>query len=116
MDDDGYIQTDLHTKPNSKNPYLLPESNHPSHVSRNIPYSLAFRIKRNCSVQDLYNIPIVELKKKLRQRGYKRNRNLIKKWRLKRKLIRWEKNLRKKGKENRKLERKNFPFCIKGDV
>ena len=72
VDDDGYIQTDLHTKPNSKNPYLLPESNHPSHVSRNIPYSLAFRIKRNCSVQDQYNIRIVELKEKLRQRGYKR--------------------------------------------
>ena len=71
VDDEGYIQTDLHTKKNSRNPYLLPESNHPPHVSKNIPYSLAFRIKRNCSVQGQYNIRIAELREKLRQRGFK---------------------------------------------
>ena len=48
VDEDGFIQTDLHIKPNAKNSYLLPTSNHPSHICRNIPYSLAFRIKRNC--------------------------------------------------------------------
>ena len=49
VDDSGYIQTDLHTKENAKNSYLLPHSNHPSHICKNIPYSLAYRIKRNCS-------------------------------------------------------------------
>ena len=71
VDNDGYIQTDLHCKPNAKNPYLLPESNHPAHVSTNIPYSLAFRIKRNCSVQEQYDIRIAELRVRLLQRGYK---------------------------------------------
>ena len=71
MDENGYIQTDIHTKPNSKNPYLLPQSNHPSHISSNIPYSLAFRVKRNCSSPDLYTIRIAELRSKLLERGYK---------------------------------------------
>ena len=62
VDENGYIQTDIHTKPNSKNPYLLPQSNHPSHISSNIPYSLAFRVKRNCSSPDLYTIRIAELR------------------------------------------------------
>ena len=71
MDNDGFIQTDLYCKPNAKYPYLLPESNHPAHVSTNIPYSLAFRIKRNCSVQEQYDIRIAELRVRLLQRGYK---------------------------------------------
>ena len=37
LDNDGYIQIDLHCKPNANNPYLLIESNHPAHVSTNIP-------------------------------------------------------------------------------
>ena len=32
----------------SKNSYLLTVSNHPSHCCNNIPYSLAFKILRNC--------------------------------------------------------------------
>ena len=53
VDEHGYIQTDINTKPNSKNTYLLPQSNHPSHICSNIPYSLAYRVKRNCSKAEL---------------------------------------------------------------
>ena len=71
VDEEGFIQTDLHTKPNSRNPYLLPQSNHPSHISTNIPYSLAFRVKRNCSDPTKYSIRMEELRVRLLERGYK---------------------------------------------
>ena len=71
MDDDGFIQTDLHTKPNAKNSYLLPTSNHPRHICQNIPYSLAFRIKRNCSKSDQCEQRFMELKDRLMERGYR---------------------------------------------
>ena len=71
VDNDGYIQTDLHTKENSKNSYLLPSSNHPSHISKNIPYSLAFRILRNCSQVERRDVRLEELKTKLIDRGYR---------------------------------------------
>ena len=41
IDDGGSIQTTLYTKPNLKVQYLLPSSCHPSHITKNIPYSLA---------------------------------------------------------------------------
>ena len=49
VDEEGYIQTDLYVKPNSKNNYLMPSSSHPSHIFRNIPYFLAHRLVRICS-------------------------------------------------------------------
>ena len=49
VDENGVIQTDLFVKAKAKNQYLLPSSNHPSHICKNIPYSLAYRIKRICS-------------------------------------------------------------------
>ena len=71
VDDQGYIQTDLHTKVNSKNTYLLPKSNHPSHICKNIPYSLAYRVRRNCSKPDLFEVRLSELKEMLLQRDYR---------------------------------------------
>ena len=70
VDDHGYIQTDLHTKENAKNSYLLPHSNHPSHICKNIPYSLAYRIKRNCSQTEQCELRFGELVEKLQARGY----------------------------------------------
>ena len=71
VDGEGYIQTDLYIKENSKNAYLLPESNHPRHICQNIPYSLAFRIKRNCSQEDKCELRFRELKERLHERGYR---------------------------------------------
>lgn len=39
----------LYTKPTNTFSYLLPSSNHPSHIFNNIPKSLFVRIRRNCS-------------------------------------------------------------------
>ena len=72
VDEDGFIQTDLHTKQNAKNSYLLPTSNHPGHICRNIPYSLAFRIMRNCSKKELCEKRFEELSVKLVDRGYRK--------------------------------------------
>ena len=71
VDEQGYIQTDMHTKENSKNTYLLPSSNHPSHICTNIPYSLAYRVKRNCSKPELVEHRLDELKERLLHRGYR---------------------------------------------
>ena len=65
VEDQGFIQTDLHAKDNAKNSYLLPLSNHPGHITTNIPYSLAFRIKRNCSQEERCIARFKELKVKL---------------------------------------------------
>ena len=71
VNEQGIIQTDMHTKENSKNTYLLPGSNHPSHICRNIPYSLAYRVKRNCGKPELCDQRLEELKERLLQRGYR---------------------------------------------
>ena len=49
IDNEGYIKTDLFTKETAKCTYLLPNSSHPSRISKNIPYSLGYRLLRICS-------------------------------------------------------------------
>ena len=48
IDADGFIQTTLYSKPSRVVQYLLPSSSHPSHITRNIPYSLGY--DRFCSI------------------------------------------------------------------
>ena len=49
VNENGYIETDLHTKDTARVQYLLPSSSHPAHITRNIPYSLGYRLLRICS-------------------------------------------------------------------
>ena len=49
----------------------MPTTNHPSHICKNIPYSLAFRIRRNCSKEELCKQRFDELKLRLVDRGYR---------------------------------------------
>jgi hypothetical protein len=56
------IVTDLYRKPTDKVQYLLPNSCHPSHIFKSIPYSLALRLVRICSTRDLLNKRLEELK------------------------------------------------------
>ena len=46
----GFIQTDLFKKAGRKNQFLLPSSAHPKHTSKGIPFSLAYRLRRICSL------------------------------------------------------------------
>ena len=61
--DDGFIKTDLYVKPGRKCNYLLPSSCHPSHICKNIPFSLALRLKRICSDANDFVKQFLEVKK-----------------------------------------------------
>ena len=69
IDDAGYIQTTLYSKPCRVVSYLLPSS-HPSHICNNIPYSLAYRLKRIESLSDKFEQNLAVLKSELVSRGY----------------------------------------------
>ena len=66
----GTLNTDLYTKPTAANQYLQPNSTHPEHISRNIPYSLAFRNRRICSRQEDFDLRLGELRRMLLDRKY----------------------------------------------
>ena len=63
--------TDLHVKPTAANQYLMPSSVHPEHISNNIPFSLAFRIRRICSREEDFNMRLSQFRIKLLERNYK---------------------------------------------
>lgn len=73
IDKNGYIKTDLFVKPGKKCSYLLTSSCHPSHITENIPYSLALRLKRICSDNLDFVKQLDTLKELLLTRGYKPN-------------------------------------------
>ena len=66
---EGFIQTDLFKKDTAKCQYLLPSSCHPAHITRNIPYSLAYRLLRICSSEQDFNKRIEELRQDLLSRN-----------------------------------------------
>ena len=67
---DGKIVTDLFRKETDRNQYLLPSSCHPSHVTQNIPFSLALRIVRICTFTTDREKRFSELKDLLISRDY----------------------------------------------
>ena len=67
------ILIDLYKKETDRNQYLLTSSCHPSHVTTNIPFSLALRIVRICSLPETRDKRLIELKQMLGDRGYKNN-------------------------------------------
>ena len=50
IDNEGVIHTDLFQKAGKKWQLLLPSSAHPGHCSRSIPFSMAYRMRRLCSM------------------------------------------------------------------
>ena len=68
---EGKILTDLYRKETDRNQYLLPSSCHPAHVTENIPYSLALRIVRICSLVEDREKRFGELKDLLLSRNYR---------------------------------------------
>ena len=64
------IVVDLHTKPTDSHQYLLPNSCHPKHCSKNIPYSLALCLKCICLYPNTFEIQANELSQHLINRGY----------------------------------------------
>ena len=70
---EGEIITDLYRKPSSTVQYLLPTSCHPGHITRNIPYSLGYRIIRICSNTQTMLQRLQELREMLLSRQYSPN-------------------------------------------
>ena len=70
IDSEGYIKTDLFTKETAKCTYLLPSSCHPAHITKNIPYSLGYRLLRICSDKNDFVKRLGELKTDLMSRNY----------------------------------------------
>ena len=70
IDAEGFLRTDLYTKPNTLNQLLLPSSSHPPSVTRGSVYSLAIRLRRICCTDELFEMRAQELSHKLLERGY----------------------------------------------
>ena len=51
---DGFIRTDVYSKPTNSHLYLPPSSCHPKHVFKAIPFGVATRLKRNCSDETFF--------------------------------------------------------------
>ena len=64
----GFIQTDIYSKPTDNHICLLRDSAHP--VTRAIPYGVATRIRRNCSTDETFGKRFVEYQGYLYNRGY----------------------------------------------
>ena len=67
----GKLITDLYKKPTDRCQYLLPSSCHPSHITKNIPYNLAYRLLRICSERETLITRLDELKVLLLSRDYR---------------------------------------------
>lgn len=68
---DGFLRTDLYSKPTDAHSYLHSSSSHPRHTVNNIPYSLFIRLRRLCSTPDVFSSRCQELSQQLKYRGYK---------------------------------------------
>ena len=68
----------LHTKPYSKpcdnHSYLIPNSCHPLHTIKNIPYGIAHNVFKLSSEADTYDVAKSEFSKYLLNRGYNKDR------------------------------------------
>ena len=70
IDQLGKFQTDLFTKTSDRVTLLSPSSAHPSHICKNIPYSLGYRLLRLCSLPNIFIERLKELSLDLSSRGY----------------------------------------------
>ena len=67
---DGFIQTDINSKPTYHHIYLLHNSAHPSHCTKAIPFGVATRVRRNCSTIEKFEERSKEYQNYLVDRGY----------------------------------------------
>ena len=71
---EGYLIPEIYSKPTDSHEYLHPKSCHPPQVAKNNPYSVALRVRRNCSdrVPDdkMFTENLVKYKAYLLESGY----------------------------------------------
>jgi hypothetical protein len=68
--DDGFVTTDVYSKPTDSHLYLPFNSSHPYHCKSAIPYGVALRIKRNCSSKEFLDTRCNEYKFYLKHQKY----------------------------------------------
>lgn len=68
----GYLHTDLYSKPTDSHAYLYSTSCHPRHVINNLPYCLFLRLRRLCSNTETFRSRCDDLRDQLLRRGHKR--------------------------------------------
>lgn len=66
----GFIQTDIYSKPTDHHIYLLRSSAHPAHCTKAIPFGVATRVRRNCSTIEKFNEKSKDYQGYLVSRGY----------------------------------------------
>ena len=71
---DNSLETEIYTKPTDTHQYLLPSSCHSRHIIKNIPRSLALRIRRVCSTSAFFDKHAAQLTTYLILRQYKEKR------------------------------------------
>ena len=69
--ENGFLVTDVYSKPTDSHAYLHPRSCHPQHVTKNIPYSLFLRLRRLCSNTDTFQKRCEEWRDYFLKRGYR---------------------------------------------
>ena len=106
----GYLVPEIYSKPTDSHQYLNPKSCHPPQVTLNIPYSVALRVRRNCSGRDprdkMFISNMVKYKAYLLKSGYASNQideHFIKVAKLKRKHTLNNKGDKKKKSAIRKI-------------
>ncbi|KAL8584170.1 hypothetical protein ACOMHN_034856 [Nucella lapillus] len=67
---DGYLHSDLFTKPTDAHGYLSPRSYHSGHVHTSIPYSQFLRLRRLCSEETAFKKRCHEMVAHFKARGY----------------------------------------------
>ena len=103
---DGFIRTDVYSKPTDSHLYLPPSSCHPKHVFKAIPFGVATRLKRNCSDETYFAETTAEYKGYPLNQGYPSK--LVNDQFSKASAISRNDLLRTRAKEAKKL----FPFVI----
>ena len=61
---DGFLKTDIHTKPTDSHAYFPNSSCHPHHVVNNIPYSQFLSLRRLCADTEVFNVRYHEMEKR----------------------------------------------------
>ena len=60
--ENGFISTDMYSKPTDGHLYLPYDSSHPIQCKRAVPYGVALRLNRNCSSRDVRDKRALEYK------------------------------------------------------
>ena len=61
---------DLYFKETDRHQYLHYQSSHPKHIKKSIVYSQALCLKRNCTIENDFNLHLVDMKEWFLARGY----------------------------------------------